>query len=164
VRWNTSVPERCTASDLELAASGAAACPEGSRIGEGSSDFLFMGAFPSTVEIDVFNNAGEQIMLTHSPGLITVVRGRFTPEGTLEFAAPTCFPSHAGCPVDNSLQVGTRISVPPYTRSSGGRVRSYMTTKACPKSRRWRGVIRNWWADGSVDKIVTKQPCKRRRA
>src|ERR687896_246276 len=37
-RWDTSVPERCTASDLELAARGAAACPEGSRIGGGSAD------------------------------------------------------------------------------------------------------------------------------
>ncbi len=34
-RRDTSVPERCTASDLELAVSGAAACPDGSRLGRG---------------------------------------------------------------------------------------------------------------------------------
>jgi hypothetical protein len=162
-RWDTSVPERCTASDLELAASGAAACPEGSRIGGGSADFLFMRSFPTTVEIDAFNNTGEQIMLARSPVLTTVVRARFQPDGSLEFdRPPMCYPSTAGCPVDNSVQVASRIALGPYTRPSGGTVRSYMTTPAkCPKSRRWTSQIRIWWADGSVDTIVIKQPCKR---
>ena len=165
-RRDTSVPERCTASDLELAASGAAACPDGSRLGGGTADILFMDRFPTTVEIDVFNNTGEQIMLSRSPfGLTTVVRGRIEPDGSIEFASPTCFPSYAGCPVDNALQLGSDVTVPPYTRSSGGTVRSYMTTAAkCPKSGHWTSTIRLWWADGSDDTVVTRNPCKRPKA
>lgn len=164
-RWNTSVPERCTASDLELAASGAAACPDDSRIGGGTADILFMGSFPNTVEIDVFNNTREQIMLARSSGLTTVTRGLIRPDSSIEFASPTCFPSHAGCPVDNVLQVGSDVRFPPYTRRSGGKARSYMTTPAkCPKSRRWRSTVRLWWADGSDDRVVIRQPCTRPKA
>jgi hypothetical protein len=165
-RRDTSVPERCTASDLELAANGAAACPEGSRLGGGTADTLFMGSFPNRAEIEVFNNTAEQIMLVRSPVLTTVTRGRISPDGTsIEFTSPTCFPSHAGCPVDNVLQVGSDVTMPPYTRSSGGTVRSYMTTPAkCPKSGRWTSTIRMWWADGSDDTIVIRQPCKRPKA
>jgi hypothetical protein len=163
---DTSVPDRCTASDLELAVRGAAACPEGSRLGGGTSDGLFMDSFPNTVKIDVFNNTGEQIMVVGSPGLATVSRGRIHPDGSIEFASPTCFPSHAGsCPVDNSLQLRSDVTVPPYTKSSGGATRSYLTTPAkCPKSGHWTTTIRFWWADGSEDTVVTRNPCKRPKA
>ena len=164
-RRDTSVPERCTASDLELATSGAAACPDGSRLGAGTSDGLFMDSFPTTVQIDVFNNTGEQIMVVRSPGLATVSRGRINPDGSIEFESPTCFPSHAGCPIDNSLQLRSDVTLPPYTKSSGGTVRSYMTTPAkCPKSGHWTTTIRFWWADGSDDTVVTRNPCKRPKA
>ncbi len=164
-RRDTSVPERCTASDLELAVSGAAACPEGSRLGGGTTEGLFMGSFPTTVELDVFNNTGEQIMVVRSPGLATVSRGRIRPDGSIEFASPTCFPSHAGCPVDNSLQVRTNVTVPPYTTSRDGTVRSYLTTpQKCPKSRHWTTTVRLWWADGSEDTAAIRQPCKRPKA
>lgn len=164
-RRDTSVPERCTASDVELAASGAAACPDGSRIGGGTSEGLLMGSFPTTVDLDVFNNTGEQIMVVRSPGLATVSRGRIRPDGSVEFASPTCFPSHAGCPVDNSLQLRSDVTMPPYTRSRGGKVRSYLTTPSkCPKSGHWTMIVRLWWADGSDDTAVIRQPCKRPKA
>ena len=163
-RRDTSVPERCTASDVELAASGAAACPDGSRLGGGTTDGLFMG-FPTTVELDVFNNTGEQIMVVRSPGVATVSRGRIHPDGSIEFASPTCFPSHAGCPVDNSLQLRSEVTLPPYTTSRGGKVRSYLTTPAkCPKSRHWKTTVRLWWSDGSDDTAVIRHPCKRPKA
>lgn len=162
---DTSVPERCTASDAELAVSGAAACPDGSRLGGGSSEGLFMDTFPTKVQIDVFNNTGEQIMVVGSPGLATVSRGRIRPDGSVEFASPTCFPSHAGCPVDNSLQLSSDVTIPPYTISRGGKVRSYLTTPAkCPKSRHWKTTVRFWWSDGSEDTAVVRQPCKRPKA
>ena len=155
-RRNTSAAERCTASDVELAASGAAACPEGSRVGGGTTDVLFMGSFPSTVELDVFNNTAEQIMLVRSPVITSISRGRIRPDGSIEFRSPTCFPSLAGCPVDNSLQVGSDVTFP----SSG-----YLTTPAkCPKSGRWTSTVRFWWSDGSKDTVVIRQRCKRPRA
>src|SRR3954454_16807333 len=63
---DTSVPERCTASDVQLELQGAAACPAASRVGGGEivSDTGSTGAFPPRFvhnEANLFNNAGELI-------------------------------------------------------------------------------------------------------
>jgi hypothetical protein len=162
-RFDTSVPERCTASDLELVASGPGACPAGSRVGGGTVAGKFMG-FANTLDADVLNNTGEQIIVVRSPGFTSVARGEIHPDGSLEFASPTCFPSldPPGCPVDNALQLGSDITVPPLTRTVDGVLRNYMTTSpTCPASGTWETPIRFWWADGSVDRVVTRQPCTR---
>ena len=163
LRFDTSVPERCTASDLELTLRGPAACPPGSRLGGGTVEGKFMGS-TNTLVVDVFNNTGEQILVVGSPGFATVARGKIHSDGSVEFASPTCYPalSPPGCPTDNALQLGSDISLPPITRSSNGVVRSYLTTPpTCPGSGHWETPIRFWWADGSVDTVVTRQPCTR---
>jgi hypothetical protein len=162
LRYDTSVPKRCSATDLELATSGAAACPPGSRLGGGTTTSKFLGGFPSTVAVDFLNNTDQQIILARSPGLSTVARGQIHPDGSVEWASPTCFPSiqPAGCPVDDVLQLESSLSVPPYTRTSHGVVRSYLTTPpTCPAAGHWETPIRLWWADGSVDTVTTEQPC-----
>jgi hypothetical protein len=159
LRYDTSVPERCSASDLELAVRGPAACPEGSRLGGGETDTKFMGSSPSTVQLDFFNNTDEQIILARSPLVTTVARGRIHPDGSVEFASPTCYPTvgPAPCPVDNVLQLRSSMRVPAYTDSSGG---SWLTTPPeCSPDGRWRTPIRWWWADGSEETVVTEQPC-----
>ena len=165
LRYDTSVPARCSATDLELALRGMDACPPGSRIGGGTAKGKFMGFPPTTLDVDVVNNTGEQIIILRSPVFATVARGRIHPDGSVEFASPTCFPAlqPPGCPVDNALQLGSDITVPPLTRSSNGIRRSYLTTPPyCPASGYWRTPIRFWWADGAVDTVVTRQRCKRR--
>jgi hypothetical protein len=162
LRYDTSVPERCTASDLALSLRGPAACPPGSRLGGGTTDTSFLGRFPSTVALDLFNNANEQIILARSPMFATVSRGRIHPDGSVEFASPTCYPSVApvGCPVDTVLQLKSVMTAPPYTTTSGGEVSSYLTTPpTCPETGSWESPVTLWWADGSVDTVVTRQPC-----
>jgi hypothetical protein len=164
LRYDTSVPKRCSASDLELAISGSDACPRGSRLGGGTTETAFVGRFPSTIKLDLFNNRNEQILLARSPGLTTVARGRIRRDQSVEFSSPTCFPSihPVGCPVDNVLQLRSSVRVAPYTRTSKGGTRSWLTTpRTCPASGHWKTPIRFWWADGSVDRVVTKQPCRR---
>ena len=166
LRLDTSVPERCSAGDLELAMFGAAACPAGSRLGGGTGTSRFAGRFRSTLKLDVFNNTNEEIILAESPGFATIARGRIRRDGAIEWASPTCFPAiqPPGCPVGDVLQLQSSITVPPYTKSSHGVVRSYSTTPpTCPRSRHWTTPVRLWWADGSVDTVVTRQPCKRPR-
>ena len=156
-RYDTSVPGRCTASDLELQLRGAAACPEDSRMGGGTTTSKFMGE-TTTLEIDVFNNTNEMFNLIRSPGQASVSRGRFGPDGSITYESPTCFPNAAGCPVDNALQTGSSVSAPPYIRET----RSYLTTPPkCPKSGRWRASVRLWWADGTEDVVVSEYPCDR---
>jgi hypothetical protein len=158
MRFDTGVPGRCTASDAELAVRGAAACPADSRLGGGTVWISFMGGVPRPSAVEHFNNTDEQIVVGRSPGVATIVRAHMHPDGSVEYESPTCYPSvpPLGCPVDNSLQVKSAISVPPYTR--GGR--SYLTTPPdCPASGRWETPVRFWWADGTVDTAVTEQPC-----
>jgi hypothetical protein len=169
-RYDTSVPDRCTASDLELEARGAAACPPGSKIGSGHTKGIIYepiaGSFAFTTydnPVDIINNANEQIMVISSGGLgNAVVRGQMRPDNSVEFAAPTCFPvppSGVPCARDYVLQLGSSTSMP--RRTKGGR--AYWTTPpTCPKRRSWRTRVKFWWADGSVDTVATDQPCRRR--
>jgi hypothetical protein len=157
LRYDTSVAPRCTKPDLVLALRGAAACP-GSRLGGGTTTTSFLGRFPSTVDIDLLNGDGEQIILARSPLLATVAHGEFLPDGSQTWASPTCYPSlrPPGCVVDNVLQLESTMDAPAYVRGT----RSYLTTPpTCPPSGHWESVIRLWWADGSVDTVTTEQPC-----
>jgi hypothetical protein len=111
--------------------------------------------------LDVLNDTNEQILLVHSEGY-SVVRGHMQPDGSIEFAPPTCFPAPptGHCADDYVLQLKSTNAIPPYTRNSGGRVRSYATTPpTCPASGHWQTTIKFWWADGSVDSVVSNQPC-----
>ncbi len=169
MRYDTTVPDRCTASDLELEVRGMAACPKGSRVGGGTTSGIFYEpiahSFSSPYDnaLDIVNSANEQVMVIQTPGGYTVVRGRIRPDQSVEFASPTCFPAPPAsrqCAVDHVLQLGVKTSMPAYTRMS----RSYLTTPAkCPARRFWRTRIRFWWADGSVDTVATDSPCRRRR-
>jgi hypothetical protein len=97
----------------------------------------------------------------------TVARGRIHPDGSVEFASPTCYPAlqPPGCPVDSVLQLRSSVAVPPYTRPVDGVVRSWLTTPPkCPASGRWKGAIRLWWADGTEDTVVTQYACTRQRS
>jgi hypothetical protein len=57
--FDTSVPERCPASDEELVAQGAGACPESSKVGEGLIELAELG----TGNLTLFNGNKETIFL-----------------------------------------------------------------------------------------------------
>jgi hypothetical protein len=169
MRIDTSVPDRCAATDAELSVEGPDACPPGSLLGSGTTEGLFFVPFDHDVvfdhfrhHLDVLNNAGEQILLVHSEGY-TVVRGRVRPDGSIEYNPTTCFPAPpAGpCADDYILQLKSSNAIPPYVR----RGRSYMTTPpACPAAGHWQTVIKFWWSDGSIDRVASDQPCARATA
>jgi hypothetical protein len=162
LRYDTTVPARCMATDLALELRGAAACPAASRLGGGTTVTKFLGRFPTTVALDLLNGDHEQIILAHSQLLATVSRGEMLPDGSIRWASPTCYPAlkPPGCAIDDVLQIESQMSVPSYTRTISGVVRSYLTTPAtCPATGHWDSLIRLWWADGSVDNVTTEQPC-----
>jgi hypothetical protein len=169
MRYDTSVPDRCSAPDAVLQVMGPDACPAGSRLGGGTIEGLIFAPFTHAFVMDHFehpleilNNAGEQVVLVHSEGY-SVVRGRFLPDGSLEFAGTGCFPKPpAGeCPDDYVMQLRSSTSLPPYTRMRDGHLRGYATTPLkCPDSGYWRTTMRLWWADGSTDSVVSRQPCR----
>lgn len=171
-RWDTTVPARCTASDVELEVRGPSACPAASHLGGGTTSGLFFmpitHVFMSSYSnaLDIFNGANQQIMVIQTPGGYTVVRGQMRPDNSVAFASPTCFPAPPSghCADDHVLQLKSSTSMPVYTRRAHGRIRSYVTTpRTCPRRGSWRTRIKFWWADGSVDTVATDQPCRRRR-
>ena len=157
-RYDTKAAPRCTASDVELALRGPAACPAGSRLGGGTVIGKFMNAFPNELQADFFNAPGEQIILARSPFVASVSRGKIAKDQSVTYAAPTCYPviGSGPCPVDNALQIESDMRVPRYVKGS----RAYMRTPPkCPASGHWTSPVRFWWADGSTDLVRTKQPC-----
>jgi len=168
-RYDTSVPDRCTASDLEIELSGPSACPKSSRLGGGTTDGIIFEPVANAFEFttytnafDIFNNAGEQVMVVQAGGFgYVVVRGRIGPDQSVTYESPTCFPAPpAGqrCARDYVLQLKSHSSMPAYTKGS----RSYARTPpTCPRRRFWRARIKFWWADGSIDTAATDQPCRR---
>jgi hypothetical protein len=164
MRFDTTVPARCSASDAELAVNGPQSCPADSRLGTGTVVTSFLGSYPSASNVELFNGPDQQVIVARTPGTWTIVRSRMHPDGSVEYASPTCWPNFgsAPCAVDNALQMMSSISVPPFTRSSGGQLRSYLTTPSrCPARGYWKTPIRWWWSDGSSETVVTRQPCRR---
>jgi hypothetical protein len=172
MRYDTSVPKRCSASDIELRVMGPAACPAGSRLGSGTVEGLILMPFAHDVvfdhfkhNVEILNNTNEQILLIKSEGY-TVVRGHIRPDGSMVWNTPACFPTPpvGNCVDDYVLQLKSSTVLPPYTRTSHGRVHSYATTPPrCPARGYWRTTVRVGWTDGSADSVVTRQPCRRPR-
>jgi hypothetical protein len=171
LRYDTSVPAKCTASDVELDALGKSACPAASRIGGGTAEGIFYYPIEDTTvfdrykhTLDVMNNTNEQILLVNAEGS-GVNRGRIRPDGSILFTPQTCFPQPpaGGCADDYILQLKASTSIARYTRAVNGRTRSYVTTPPrCPASGYWRTTVRFWWRGGAVDTVVSKQPCRHR--
>jgi hypothetical protein len=167
LRYDTSVPDRCAAPDIELQVMGPDACPPGSRLGTGTIDGVIYAPVTHAFVFDryhhdlyVLNSADGQILLVKSEGY-TVARGHLRPDGSMEFDPPTCFPSPpTGCADDYVVQTKTATSIPAYTKGA----RSYATTPStCPRQRYWQTTLRYWWSDGSTDTAVSRQPCTRGR-
>ena len=156
-------PTSARRADVELEFQGPAACPPGSLLGEGKASGIFYMPITHSFEVDrfdhhldVINNANEQILLIHAEDY-AIARGKYLPDGSIEFDSQTCYPEPAtGCLDDYILQVHSETSVPVYTNSRG----SYMTTPpTCPSTGDWTTTIRFWWADGTTDSVDSKQPC-----
>jgi hypothetical protein len=154
---DTSVPERCTASDAELTLLGPQACPPGSQVGVGAATVDSGVPGPARfvpAHIDFFNNAKELIFLNtvQGTGARTVIRGRAegrritTDVGMLPGSPPD------GGAIDTAQ---TNLSA----RSSGGR--AYLTTPAvCPSSGRWINSATFTYADGVTQTVDSQTPCE----
>jgi hypothetical protein len=164
---DTSVPEQCKASDAELLAQGAAACPSGSRIGGGTivSDTGSSGDFPPRfVHSDVDNFNGDQEVIgvadaTDSPVIPGVTRTvtRSPIDGN---TVTTDFPAFPGNPPPDKYSAlrSLRLSGDPIVR---GRHAYLRTPPWCPRSRRWTTRLRFTYRDGVTQRVKAHSPCRR---
>jgi len=162
---DTSVQEQCKASDAQLQAQGAQACPAASRVGGGTivSDTGSSGGFPRFNEnrIDNFNNEGELIgvadatNLPPAPGIGRVVsRSKISGTSTtIEFPA---FPGNP--PPDNFTAIKTlRTSAPAFVRGDRTGLR---TPPTCPDSGHWTNTLIFTYRDGVSQTVESHSPCR----
>jgi len=167
-RIDTSVPERCTASDQELTSAGTAACPPGSRVGGGTIDLddgLMAGPFPRIVKnrVDILNNRRELILLTETtntpgPPVRAVAREPITNGDTLTAEAPPL----PGQPPPDSYTAIKRVRTT-LKRVVRGR-RAFLTTPPrCWWARTWTNRTDFTYRDGVEQSVVNRIRCKSRR-
>ena len=157
-RFDTSVPERCTASDAELVAEGASACPDGSRVG--TSVITFDSGFPGParfvpVDVVLLNNTNQLIFLSTPRGTgARVVSRSSMDKRTLTGSVPTL----PGTPPDGAAIDTVEAELDSITRDG----KSYITTpKECPADGRWVNKMRFTYADGVSQKDKTINRCRR---
>ena len=138
---DTSVPVRCTASDQQLQAEGATACPEESIVGRGRIDVDTgggAGPVPRVIEsrLTVFNTEGAVILFTES----TNVPGRPIRTSGRSAAGPRSFTSTApplpGAPPPEPFTAVKRVHLVFDAVSRDGRA-FIRTPPACPADGGW---------------------------
>ena len=167
-RYDASVPGSCTATDAELTASGAAACPPDSAIGGGVVTVDTGAPGPGrivTADVQFFNNAedpkGEFIYLNtvRGTGARTVIRADVTLRRTI-----TEVDMLPGVPPDGGVIDTVDVRVANVSREIDGRRRHYITTPPrCPSNGQWIARVSFAYEDGVKQTLPTANPCVRRR-
>jgi hypothetical protein len=158
---DTSVPGQCQASDAALMAEGAAACPDGSRVGSG--EITLDTGFPGSLRrlefnVTLFNNDSQLIFLLEpKSGPMSRSVSRATVQGRTIISEVPPIP---GGPPDGFTAI-KRVSVHTHgvTVGSGADRRMYTRTPSfCPASG-WRNRTIFTYRDGEVEKVASPSPC-----
>jgi hypothetical protein len=159
-RFDTSVPARCAASDAQLMAEGAAACPADSQVGEGYIRLDTGLDGPARfIEADVtfFNSATAVIFLSteRQSGARVVTRSVIDGGSTVSMA-----PFLPGAPPDGTVIDIARVELFPISRTVDGELRSYVATPpGCPPSGQWMHSVEFTYADGASETVESPSPC-----
>jgi hypothetical protein len=166
-RYDPSVPGSCTASDAELMAQGAAACPADSAIGGGVVTVDSGVPGPGrivTADVEFFNNAtdaeAEFIYLNTVRGSSarTVVRADVSGRKTITEVGML-----PGTPPDGGAIDTVDLTVAEVSRKSDGERRAYVTTpRRCPKRGHWNTRVHFTYADGVTQTVKSTSDCKRK--
>jgi hypothetical protein len=155
---DTSVPERCTASDAQIMAQGAAACPPGSKLGGGTLE-TDNGSSPPTRfvhnTVQVFSNGNDLIFLleTQNPPTRLVAHTQISGNTTTTDIPPT--PGFPPPEPSNALKDET-LHFPPYTRNGKAYTR---TPPTCPPVGYWTNTLEMTYQDGVTEKLIGRSPC-----
>lgn len=161
-RFDTSAIPQCGASDAELIAAGASACPPESKVGKDETvlDTGFSGPGRYfTIDFAFFNNEDELILLAtvRENGARVVVRGQIG-QNTLDIENPMV----PGTPPEGAAAKSQRGQFDPRSTVRDGKQANYLTTPpTCPKSGFWVNRITYTYRDGIKQAAESKSPCKR---
>ena len=164
-RYDATVPGSCTASDEELTAQGAAACPADSAIGGGviTVDTGFPGAARTiTADAEFFNNGDEFIFLNtvRGSGARTVIRAEVRGRRLITEAGML-----PGTPPDGGAIDTVDVTVENVSREVDGEARHYITTPKRCRGRKsdphWTTRVEFTYADGVSQTVPTHTPCRK---
>jgi hypothetical protein len=158
-RFDTRAVEQCKASDAELTAQGAAACPAASRVQQGTL-VTDSGAPPPLTrltenQLTNFNNQDELVGLaeTSNPPTRLVSRSRVSAD-----SVTIGFPAVPGGPPDFLLGYKSlRIGGPAAGAAGRPGVR---TPPACPESGSWTNTLTFTYRDGVTQAQTATTPCR----
>jgi hypothetical protein len=156
-RIDTSIPERCGATDPQLMLQGADACPAGSRVGSGTVtvDTGQPGRF--IVADTVFlNNTDELILVStdRGTGARVVTRAAVEKDRIVTELAPL-----PGSPPDGGAIDVVDFRIDKVTRVVGGEERGYVTTPATCPAGGWVNSISFTYADGVTQTTSNGSGC-----
>jgi hypothetical protein len=156
--YDESVVPDCTASDAEIMLLGKSACPPDSWMGGGQGDTTMSG-FPNAgetaIDVDGWDDAGVLVLFgrDHSSGIGFVTRAHR--EGQV---VTVDVPRTPGGPPDGESAL-RRVHNVFAARSLGAG--AYMRTPpTCPRSGTWTFRAQFTFADGAVEKDVSRMPCR----
>ncbi|MEK6276723.1 MAG: calcium-binding protein [Actinomycetota bacterium] len=157
---DTSVPEQCTAADVQLMLLGPDVCPAKSRVGFGYAriDTGFSGS-SRFLENDLvlFNRDGQLIVLFTERG----TGARLVSRCPIEGRRVTCSaPPLPGTPPDGGAVDVVQERLFEVTKSVGNARRGYITTPGeCPGGQGWTNLASFGYADGASQTVETKSSC-----
>lgn len=151
-RFDTSALRTCGASDADVMATGASACPSKSELGSGSTIGVFTGGAQFKTHVVLFNARRQIIVLVTLNGVPTTVFRDEVRKGRI-IVKPKL-------PAGVSLErLALRIN--PHSSGAGAAQRTYMRTPpSCPASHRWGIVGRFTYADGSRQTLSSGSACR----
>lgn len=155
-RFDVRGAPACNASDAELMARGAAACPPGSRIGGGFVEFVTgfgPPVDPLVFDNITFNNANGPIMLVTERRSGVRAVNRVRQEGRRFITEIQPIP---GTPPDGAALL--RADLPVDRRSQNGH-NLITTPRSCPRSRRWTFDVTFTYSDGVQQREIDGTPC-----
>lgn len=158
LRFDTTTRPECMATDEELRALGAEACPDETRLTVGR--FSAMTGFPADLppgDLHVFNGPDQLIeVITGRDGSASPAFDRITIEGSTLTAHP---PDAPGGPPEFRTSVrALDYRIPVLTRAAKALIR---TPPTCPAEGRWTTVATFGFFDGTTDTVASRTPCKR---
>ncbi len=163
-RIDTKALTQCEASDAELMAVGAAACPAKSKLTDG--EIIADSGVPGPMrfiasDVTFFNNDHELIYLValRDGGARLVVRGTIRRRSVV-----TESPFLPGTPPDGTAIDTVEANDPKIVNIVDGERRSYVTTPPrCPADGSWTNRVKFTYDDGETQTEPTQVECEDRR-
>jgi len=160
-RFDTSAIPQCQASDAELMAEGASACPRDSVVA--NEEVLVDTGLPGsgrylTDDSVFFNNRNELVLLAtvRENGARVVLRAQMG-VNTIDLDVPPL----PGAPPDGGAPKRQRGTWYPRSTRRDGRQLNYLTTPpTCPSSGYWVNRVTYTYRDGVTQTAQSRSPCR----